>query len=115
MLWIYIENDTFFGPELSRRMHAAYTGAGGNAEYRGRSGRGEEDCRPTDIRPRTVTERTVTERARMLAKRRSRQTQPIGGQERFRNEGWVSTISDAPLDAGTLPPTVTRRYRIGVA
>jgi dienelactone hydrolase len=33
MLWIYIENDTFFGPELSKRMHAAYTGAGGNAEY----------------------------------------------------------------------------------
>ena len=33
MLWFYIENDTFFGPELSRRMHAAYTGAGGNAEY----------------------------------------------------------------------------------
>ena len=33
MLWIYTENDTFFGPELSRRMHAAYTGAGGNAEY----------------------------------------------------------------------------------
>jgi len=27
MLWIYIENDTFFGPELSRRMHEAYTGA----------------------------------------------------------------------------------------
>jgi dienelactone hydrolase len=33
MLWIYIENDTFFGPDLSRRMHAAYTGAGGSAEY----------------------------------------------------------------------------------
>ena len=33
MLWIYIENDTFFGPALSRRMHKAYTGAGGNAEY----------------------------------------------------------------------------------
>ena len=33
MLWIYIENDTFFGPELSRRMHEAYTGTGGNAEY----------------------------------------------------------------------------------
>jgi hypothetical protein len=33
MLWIYIENDTYFGPELSRRMHQAYTGAGGNAEY----------------------------------------------------------------------------------
>jgi dienelactone hydrolase len=33
MLWIYIENDTFFGPDLSRRMHTAYTGAGGNAEY----------------------------------------------------------------------------------
>jgi dienelactone hydrolase len=33
MLWIYIENDTYFGPDLSRRMHTAYTGAGGNAEY----------------------------------------------------------------------------------
>ena len=33
MLMIYIENDTFFGPELSKRMHAAYTAAGGNAEY----------------------------------------------------------------------------------
>jgi pimeloyl-ACP methyl ester carboxylesterase len=33
MLWIYVENDTFFGPELSRRLHDAYTAAGGNAEY----------------------------------------------------------------------------------
>ena len=33
MLWIYAENDTFFGPALSKRMHDAYAGAGGNAEY----------------------------------------------------------------------------------
>jgi dienelactone hydrolase len=33
MLWLYIENDTFFGPELSKRMHAAFTDAGGNADY----------------------------------------------------------------------------------
>jgi dienelactone hydrolase len=33
MLWIYIENDTFFGPALSKKMHAAYTGAGGDADY----------------------------------------------------------------------------------
>jgi dienelactone hydrolase len=33
MLWIYAENDTFFGPALTKRMHEAYTGAGGNAEY----------------------------------------------------------------------------------
>ncbi|KYH00285.1 dienelactone hydrolase family protein [Bradyrhizobium sp. DOA1] len=33
MLWIYIENDTFFGPDLSKRMHAAFTAAGGRAEY----------------------------------------------------------------------------------
>jgi pimeloyl-ACP methyl ester carboxylesterase len=33
MLWIYIQNDTYFGPDLSKRMHAAYTAAGGNAEY----------------------------------------------------------------------------------
>jgi len=33
MLWIYIENDTFFGPDLSRRMHEAFSAAGGKAEY----------------------------------------------------------------------------------
>ena len=33
MLWIYAENDTFFGPALSKRMHQAYTEAGGMAEY----------------------------------------------------------------------------------
>jgi dienelactone hydrolase len=33
MLWIYIENDTFFGPALSKRMHDAFTAAGGKAEY----------------------------------------------------------------------------------
>ena len=33
MLWFYIENDTYFGPDLSRRMHDAYAAAGGNAEY----------------------------------------------------------------------------------
>jgi dienelactone hydrolase len=33
MLWVYTENDTFFGPALSRKMHEAYTGAGGSAEY----------------------------------------------------------------------------------
>ncbi|RXH22034.1 dienelactone hydrolase [Bradyrhizobium nanningense] len=33
MLWIYIENDTFFGPVLSKRMHQAFTAAGGKAEY----------------------------------------------------------------------------------
>ncbi|MGJ4942341.1 alpha/beta hydrolase family protein [Bradyrhizobium sp. HKCCYLS1011] len=34
MLWIYAENDTFFGPELTKRMHDAYTAGGGRAEYR---------------------------------------------------------------------------------
>jgi dienelactone hydrolase len=33
MLWIYVENDTFFGPALSKRMYQAYTEAGGAAEY----------------------------------------------------------------------------------
>ena len=33
MLWIYIENDTFFGPALSKRMHDAFTAAGGKVEY----------------------------------------------------------------------------------
>jgi len=33
MLWIYASNDTFFGPELTKQMHEAYTAAGGVAEY----------------------------------------------------------------------------------
>lgn len=34
MLWIYSENDTYFGPQLTKRMHDAFVAAGGNAEYR---------------------------------------------------------------------------------
>ena len=34
MLWIYAENDTYFGPDLAKRMHEAFTAAGGNAELR---------------------------------------------------------------------------------
>ena len=33
MLWIYAENDTYFGPELAKRMHEAFAAAGGKAEY----------------------------------------------------------------------------------
>jgi invasion protein IalB/dienelactone hydrolase len=33
MLWIYTENDSYFGPELTKRMHSAFTAAGGDAEY----------------------------------------------------------------------------------
>jgi dienelactone hydrolase len=33
MLWLYSENDTYFGPELTKRMHEAFTAAGGDAEY----------------------------------------------------------------------------------
>ncbi|NOJ41264.1 hypothetical protein [Bradyrhizobium australiense] len=31
-LWIYAQNDKFFGPDLVRRIHAAFTGAGGWAQ-----------------------------------------------------------------------------------
>ncbi len=33
MLWVYAANDKFFGPELARRMHAAFTAAGGRAQF----------------------------------------------------------------------------------
>ncbi|MBI4276039.1 MAG: dienelactone hydrolase, partial [Rhizobiales bacterium] len=32
-LWIYTENDSYFSPELSRRMAEAYRRAGGPIEY----------------------------------------------------------------------------------
>ncbi|CAO3417518.1 CocE/NonD family hydrolase [Azospirillum doebereinerae] len=32
-LWIYAENDLFFGPALARRFHGAFTRSGGRAEY----------------------------------------------------------------------------------
>ncbi len=31
-LWIYSENDTYFGPDLAKRLHTAFTLAGGKAE-----------------------------------------------------------------------------------
>jgi pimeloyl-ACP methyl ester carboxylesterase len=33
MLWLYAANDTYFGPELSRQMHEAFTAVGGKVEY----------------------------------------------------------------------------------
>ena len=33
MLWVYTANDSFFAPELARRMHAAFTAAGGQARF----------------------------------------------------------------------------------
>lgn len=33
MLWVYTRNDTFFSPELSQKMHDAFTAAGGKADY----------------------------------------------------------------------------------
>jgi dienelactone hydrolase len=32
-LWIYSPNDQYFGPAVARRMHAAFTHAGGQAEF----------------------------------------------------------------------------------
>jgi dienelactone hydrolase len=32
-LWIYAQNDTFFGPELSRSLYQAWTAAGEQAQY----------------------------------------------------------------------------------
>ncbi len=33
MLWLYSENDTYFGPSLAKQMHEAFTAAGGDAEF----------------------------------------------------------------------------------
>ncbi|MEI9884965.1 MAG: hypothetical protein WDN08_00460 [Rhizomicrobium sp.] len=42
MLWIYAENDTFFGPELARAMYQAFTKAGGRCEFHPLDEQGEE-------------------------------------------------------------------------
>jgi dienelactone hydrolase len=33
MLWIYARNDSYFGPELTKRLATAFQAAGGNVEY----------------------------------------------------------------------------------
>jgi hypothetical protein len=33
MLWVYAENDHFFGPKLAQQLREAFTGGGGNAEF----------------------------------------------------------------------------------
>jgi len=42
MLWIYSHNDSYFGPDLSKRMAEAFRGAGGNVEYHLLSDFGED-------------------------------------------------------------------------
>jgi hypothetical protein len=32
MLWVYADNDLFFGPQLAQQMHQAFAAAGGQAE-----------------------------------------------------------------------------------
>jgi len=44
-LWLYAENDTYFGPDLSRRMAAAFRLAGGRVDYRLLPAHGEEGHR----------------------------------------------------------------------
>lgn len=34
MLWVYTENDLFFGPQYSQQWYTAFTSAGGQAEYK---------------------------------------------------------------------------------
>jgi dienelactone hydrolase len=33
MLWVYAENDLYFGPALAARLHGAFTGSGGEARF----------------------------------------------------------------------------------
>ncbi len=33
MLWVYAENDHFFGPQLAQQLRQAFTGSGGNVEF----------------------------------------------------------------------------------
>ena len=33
MLWVYSDNDHYFGPRLARKLHEAFTGAGGQARF----------------------------------------------------------------------------------
>jgi pimeloyl-ACP methyl ester carboxylesterase len=42
MLWIYVHNDSYFGPDLSMRMASAFQAAGGNVEYHLLSDFGED-------------------------------------------------------------------------
>ena len=56
-LFVYSANDRFFAPPLARRLHAAFTAAGGNAEFldappTGRDGHGYFALRAADWAPR---------------------------------------------------------------
>jgi dienelactone hydrolase len=42
MLWIYARNDSYFGPELTKRLAAAFQAAGGRVEYQLLSNFGED-------------------------------------------------------------------------
>lgn len=42
MIWIYAENDTFFGPDIAQAMYQAFTHAGGKAEFHPLGEQGDE-------------------------------------------------------------------------
>jgi dienelactone hydrolase len=42
MLWIYQANDSFFSPQIASAMYAAFTKAGGQAEYQANPGYGSD-------------------------------------------------------------------------
>ncbi len=42
MIWIYAQNDTFFGPDIARAMYQAYSRAGGRAEFHPVGAHGDE-------------------------------------------------------------------------
>ena len=42
MIWIYAENDTFFGPDIAQAMYRAFTKAGGKVEFHPLGEQGDE-------------------------------------------------------------------------
>jgi invasion protein IalB len=97
MLWIYIENDTFFGRALSKRMHQAYTEAGGNAEYHLLPPFGSEGHFLIDSPDRGAVGRAVPRQTLMKTVPTTRWRREMTEQRRRRSLGRSSLLGAMPI------------------
>lgn len=121
MLWVYAENDHYFGPRIARELFSAFTGAGGQAEFvaapafgedghRLFSGKGIPEWAP--LVDRFLAERRLTPRATPIALPVATLTPPPGLSERGRAR-FQDYVAGAPNKAFAMSPDGHFGWRTG--
>jgi dienelactone hydrolase len=120
MLWVYAENDKFFGPDLAHRMHAAFTGAGGRAQLIDAAAFGDDGHTLfsrgiplwTPMVDRFLREQNLGTRELAAAPPPAALSPPPWLREKGRS-GFVAYLAASPHKAFAVSPTGRFSYRGG--